>query len=74
MFLPGKSYCLSSASTGMWHYAVPYYWCNGFLAGFFSEDNIDSNLVGKVRIIGWMWQYCPFKVSDVGPCGVRTWV
>jgi len=60
----------------MWHYAVPYRWCNGVLAGFLSEGRIlvGSNLMSKVRIIGWMWQHCPFKISDDGLCGMPTCV
>jgi hypothetical protein len=58
----------------MWHYAVPRNWCNGVLAGLLSEDKTGSNLLGKFRIMGWMWQHCPFKISDGGLCGVHTYV
>jgi len=74
MFLPGKSHSLSSAPSGMWHYAVLHHWCNGVLVSFLSEDKIDSNLMGKVKIIGWMWQHCPFKISDDGLGGMPTCV
>jgi hypothetical protein len=74
MFLPGKGHCPYSAPTGLWHYAVPHHWCSGVLAGFISEDEIGSNLMGKVRIIGWMWHHCPFRISDGGLFGVPTCV